>query len=470
MNRITINTVLQIATRLLELVSGVVVNAWIARQWGSQVFGQIGQVSSLAGLCAFLFDMGLGGLLVRSVSQNREKARHYLFNALFALLPISFLGSLVIVVTGVWSTSRALLPVLVLVSLQMLLSAVAGLFRGAFYAYERMEFESLPVMLDRLAWIGGGLWLSFQPASLFTLFLWVVVCKALNVLASAFLFFKYVWPRTERARLSLETQASLLRQAVPFGLNLAFSTVYVSLDILLVAHWGGDDQAGYYRAASMLLLPLTLVAAALNNSLFPRLTATAQQGPQSAGEFSAATIRLVMALAMPVGLFVALFAEPIVTLVFGPSYAPAGPLLQLLSLVIPLRYLNNTLAASLTACDLQLRRTVCAAVAAGFNVVANVVVIQRYGALGACFTTLATDLLMVALLAYSLDRYLGRRSFELGRLSGSLAAAAAILVPMALLKAPLVLTGLALAVGYPLLIYRARLLSSFEMGLLLRRT
>lgn len=469
-NRITINTAFQIATRVLELVSGLVVNAWLARQWGSQAFGQIGHVSSLAGLCGFLFDLGLSNLLVRSVARDKEKARHYLLNGLVAILPLSLIGTLVIVGVGIWTTSPSYLPVLLLVSLQMVLTAVAGLFRGTFYAYERMEFESVPVILDRLAWIGGGLWLSFQPATLVGLFAWVVFCKALNALVSAYLFFRHIWPLTEPTRLSLGTQWSLVRQSVPFGLNLAFSTLYVSLDILLVAHWAGDDQAGFYRAASMLLVPLTLIAAALNNSLFPRLSATAKHDPRAAGEFSMATIQLVMALAMPVGLFVALFAEPIVLLLFGPEYRPAALLLQLLSLVVPLRYLNNSLAASLTAHNQQGRRTACAGIAAGFNLVANLLVVPRYQAFGACLTTLATDLLIVVLLAYCLNSHLGRRSFELSRGLGSLAAAAVILVPLALLEAPLVLAGLTLAVAYPLLLYRARLLSSFELGLLLRRS
>lgn len=469
-NRITLNTVFQIATRLLELASGLVVNAWLARQWGSQAFGQIGHVSSLAGLCGFLFDLGLSNLLVRSVSRDKEKARHFLMNGLMAILPLSLVGMGVIVAAGIWTTSRAMLPVLVLVGLQMVLTATAGLFRGTFYAYERMEFESIPVILDRLMWIGGGLWLSFQPASLVGLFGWVVCCKALNTLVSAFLFFRHVWPHTEPARLSLGTQWRLLRESVPFGLNLAFSTIYVSLDILLVAHWAGDEQAGYYRAASMLLVPLTLIAAALNNSLFPRLSAAAKHDPRSAGEFSVASVQLVLALAMPVGLFVALFAEPMVRLLFGPDYMPAAQMLQLLSLVVPLRYLNNTLAASLTAHNRQTQRTICAGVAAGFNVVANVLVIHRYHALGACLTTLATDLLIVVLLALCLNAHLGRRSFELARGLGSLAAAAAILVPLALLKVPLLFAGLTLAVAYPLLLYRARLLSTFELGLLLRRS
>ncbi len=470
LNRITINTAFQIATRILELVSGLVVNAWLARQWGSQAFGQVGHVSSLAGLCSFLFDLGLSNLLVRSVSRDKEKARHYLLNGLMAILPLSLVGSLVIVAAGMWTTTAAYLPVLVLVSLQMVLSATAGLFRGTFYAYERMEFESIPVILDRLAWIGGGLWLSFLPPTLVGLFAWVVCCKSLNTLVSAYLFFRHIWPLAEPARLSLKAQLGLLRQSVPFGLNLAFSTVYVSLDILLVAHWAGDDQAGYYRAASMLLVPLTLVAAALNNSLFPRVSHAAKHDPQSAGAFSMATIQLVLALAMPVGLFVALFAEPLVLLLFGSEYRPAAQMLQILSLVVPLRYLNNSLAASLTAHNQQARRTVCAGIAAAFNVVANVIVIQRYQAFGACLTTLATDLLIVVLLAYCLNAHLGRQSFQLLRGLGSLAVAAAILVPLALLKAPLLVTGLTLAVCYPLLLYRARLLSSFELGLLLRRS
>jgi O-antigen/teichoic acid export membrane protein len=64
--------------------------------------------------------------------------------------------------------------------------------------------------------------------------------------------------------------------------------------------------------------------------------------------------------------------------------------------LLPLRFLNNAYGMTLSALDRQGDRTRGVMVAAGFNVLVNLVVIPRWGALGTACTTLATELLLAA--------------------------------------------------------------------------
>lgn len=446
LSRISLNTFFQVCARSLEFLSGILVNAWLARQWGSGAFGQIGFYTSLAGTCSFLFDCGLSSLLMRAIARDRRKARTFLLQALLALLPISLVGTLCIVGLGLlWLPSASAL-VLFLSSLLMALAALTGLLQAVFFAWERMEWESVSVFTERMCWLLAGFWLALQPPSLVSMFLWLCGCKLVSLLIGGFLFIRGIWPQCEKHPWKPSESFSLIREAFPFALNLVFSTVYVGIDLLLVARWAGDSAAGYYRAASMLIVPLTVLVAALNNALFP-LMATSESGLRNYGRIS---VRWALAAAIPLCILIALFAPGMIRLLFGAEFGPAVLLLRLLALVVPLRFLNHSLATMLTAGDRQVARTRTAGIAAGFNILANVLVIGHWGAVGACITTILTDVLRTVLLWSSLPRV----ELSLARVPGCALMAGGILLPLALAGIPLLPATAILGLLYPCLLWR----------------
>ncbi|MBO9542638.1 flippase [bacterium] len=466
MNRVSLNTALQVLTRGIELSSGLFVNACLARQWGSQAFGQIGFIAGLASVCAFLFHFGLGNLLTRTIARDPKQARHYLVNALIALLPLALLGSAVLLGLGVASRASVYSALLALSCAQMVLAAVSQLIRATFYAFERMEFDGAAVFGERACILIGGLYLAFLPPNLWAYFACLVFSKAVNVLVSAVLFVRHILPLTERAVPRLSLQKGLLKQAFPFGLDVAFTVLYTSLDVILIASWGGEEAAGQYRAVGMLVLPLTMIALALINSLFPRMSALGLSDPEAFGACSRSAARLLMLAAMPIALFTFLYAPSIVATLFGPAYAPAAPLLRVLSLVIPLRFINELLATSLTACDRQRRRTLCVGIVAAFSTLAYLVLIARYHAQGAAITALCAELVMLALLARGMRPLWGAAIPGGEAAARGLVLAGAILLPLAWLGVPLWAAAVALGVIYPLLLVRGRVLTEGELQLL----
>lgn len=465
MNRLTLNTAVQILTRGIEYASGILVNAWLARQWGSSAFGEIGFFSGLAGMCIFLFDLGIGQLLVRTIARDRASLKQQLGNALVAILPLSLLASLLLVGLGLMLSPRDSLGVLLLVSLQMFLITVALILRAGFYAFERMERESLAIFSERLLWIFIGLWLSWQKPSLIFMFAGLCLCKLLNVLVSTWLL-RDLLVRSGPVHLNWKTQLALVKEALPFGLNACFSTVYVSVDILMLSRLAGNDATGYYRAASMLIVPLVIISVAFCNAIFPHISRIDRD---SIGEYLRNSARLLVMAAMPVATFVLLFAEPIIRLFYGKNFLPAVVLLQILVLVIPLRFINHTMGTFLTACDHQNYRTSVTAGAAVFNVIANILIIGPLLAVGACITTILTDLLLLVFYSRKLWGYSRGVGLDAALMLRSLLLSVAILLPLAHFKVPLLVAGGILGLLYPLLLYGTGIISSNEMHLLRRQ-
>jgi O-antigen/teichoic acid export membrane protein len=446
LSRVPFNTLLQLFSRGLELVSGLLVNAWLARHWGSTAFGQVGFYTSLATVAACLFDLGLGTLLIRSIAREPARVRPYVASALRALPALALLGTAVVVAVGQANMGAAATPVLLLVALQLVLTAAMQVLRAAFYAYERMEYESGTIALERTIWIAAGLWLALAAPDPVALFAAMAGAKAAGVALGAWLFQRHVRPeRPDERPVALR---ALLAEAWPFGFNLGLTTLAASADVVLLSFVAPEAEVGLYRAAGLVIMPLTLGAIAVNNALFPRMCAH-REGLEAAGHQAA---RLALVAALPLAAFVACYAPALTQLVFGAKYAAAAPLLAILAAVVPLRFLHNTLGTTLSAGDRQPARMRCAAVAAAVSVALNLVFLPVLGATGACLTAIASDMAMV----WALHRTLAARAGLAGLLLAGGGLSAALVAPLAYFAVPWWAAAALVAIAYPPLLWLTR--------------
>jgi len=418
LNRVPINTLLQLISRGLELVSGLVVNAWLARHWGSAAFGNVGFCTSLA---ACLFDLGLGTLLIRSIAREPARARPYVAAALKALPWLALGGGAVVLAVGRAHLGPEAVPVLGWVVLQLVFTAVSQVLRAAFYAFERMEYESATIVVERGSWIAAGLWLALGSPDPLSLFAAMAASRGLGVALGAWLFVRKVAPAAADPRPV--PLGPLLREAWPFGLNLGLTALAASADVVLLCFVVPESEVGLYRAAGLMIMPLTLAAIAVNNALYPRMCAR----PEGLALAGARAARLALAGALPLAAFVVAYAAPLVQLLFGARYHAAAPLLALLAACIPLRFLHNTLGTTLSAGDRQPARMRCAAVAAAVSLGLNFLLLPWLGTTGACLAAVASDLAMVLALASTLGVPAG-----LARLGAAAAPLAALLAGVGL--------------------------------------
>src|SRR5262249_29332308 len=136
--------------------------------------------------------------------------------------------------------------------------------------------------------------------------------------------------RRLRPTLTLPTRASLLgywRYARPLLVNVPLGLVQDSLDRVLVKQWAGLEAAGFYHVARGLWETLASLSAYPTMVLFPRLSRVfAERSAAAAAEarslfFSA--VEKLLFVSVPLGLGLWFFAEPLITTLFAPSFAPA---------------------------------------------------------------------------------------------------------------------------------------------------
>jgi O-antigen/teichoic acid export membrane protein len=175
--------------------------------------------------------------------------------------------------------------------------------------------------------------------------------------------------------------------------NLAFNSV----DMLMLGLMSNTQQVGLYSAAYRVLNQVLATYYLLTQSLYPELS---QQSPAERGRMMSPKILLaLLAAGAVIAAAISAFRRPVLDILFGNQFLVASPLLLLLAWVIPLDFLTSYVSNAYIAWGMEKKILLCTAVAAGSNVVLNLIWIPRYGATAAAVNTLISYLILLISLA-----------------------------------------------------------------------
>lgn len=185
-------------------------------------------------------------------------------------------------------------------------------------------------------------------------------------------------------RVKAETFRVLRRDVRSYGLDSYISSVATTAsyrtDTLFISYFVGTTAVGFYRLSELLTIPATMMSRSLSTTLFARFT--------QANEIDR---RVVLANGMFLGgcaLFLIVFADLIIVLLFGADYESVVPLMTPMALVAVFAGLSQPYNMFLAAKGRgRFLRNIAFAIT-GTNIVLNLLLIPLYGVLGACYASL----------------------------------------------------------------------------------
>ena len=194
----------------------------------------------------------------------------------------------------------------------------------------------------------------------------------------------------------------MLREAVPFYLAGTFTLVYARADVLLLRPLSLDAEVGAELAAGQLVEGVKQLPGFHMNTQVPQL----ERGFQESRAALVRTERTITALLLVGGLLLggalALAAEPIITLLFGPEFARAVPALRTLAPAVPLLFVNCGVLHFFVARDRGTLNLAFAAAMVIVNAGMNLALDRRLGAVGAAAATVVTEAALFACCLYAL--------------------------------------------------------------------
>ena len=380
-----------------------VLSVLVSRFWGPEAYGEYTSLVAYVMLFRFAIDWGLSRLITREVANNQERVSEYVSASLQVMAVTATLAIVVMLVIDHFiNVSGGDTRVLLLAALWQFLTVLGLFFSGVFFAYQRMSYDTITVLIGFA--VGLVLILLLLPNSkpdMAILLLFLVIAQLVNVLASVAI---YLW-KIGRFRLSFNWSLSsaLLLATIPFGLQIMlaretnFHLVYLGIS-------QGNEVTGLYRPAEMLALFPVVLATMMGTVLYPRLSRSYRT---SQGTFRALTrkgVHYMLASSIPITIGLFMLAERLLVLIYGPEFSTSAPYLRILSLSLPFTFVNNVLTTGITSADRQGWRTAALSIIAILHVGLSLLLIPIYSAMGASYTVL-----MVTVTGFVLYSFLNSR-------------------------------------------------------------
>jgi len=432
--RVMRNTSLPMATSFLNKAVDFGFAALMLRILGATAAGEYAFAIVLMGYFEIFTNFGLNALITREIARNRSLAGRYLSDAITLRLGLCLLSTpvalgVIFFGTRLLQMSASTTTAFVLLTLALIPGNLNGALSALFNAYERNEVPAiiavgtnlLRVALSTVVLLAGA---GIIGLAAIALFLNVLLVVAFVVATRSVVRVPPSLPGTgtrdrESAnregagglRLSLPSPRNLWRmvgEAYPLLINHVLVTIFFKIDFLLLEAMQGALAVGYYSAAYKWVDGFLIIPSTFTFAVFPALSRFAEQKGEGLRATYDISIRVLVCLAIPLSVIVAYSSGDLILLLGGPAFYPqSARALAILIWFLPFSYINGLTQYALIAVNRQKFITRAFLISAGFNLVANLILIPRYSLYAASAITVISEVVLMVPFLIEVRREIG---------------------------------------------------------------
>lgn len=389
----------RVLSRLIALASVVVIGSAL----GDSGFGELQTAVTYTALIGSLTDIGFTALYIREGARQPRQLPRFFDNV--ASVKLFLLAvALPLLLGALWFSgiTSLLLPSFAL----LVLSGYSLLLRSTLYALQRLRWEILEIVPESTIILLGALIAGRLHGHGPAVFLWAYVASS----AFATLYFIVVLLRTGllRPRWRLETDLfrSWLRAGVPLAITYVITTVYFKLDVPILQHFRSYAEVGWYTLAYRPFEALLFIPGTLRTVIFPVLSIYYRESPRRVLASAEKLFKGLAVMGLPISIGLFLLAPQFIRVLHFP-FPESAPALRILALAVAFMFVDNTFAVVMNAIDRQKLFAYVALSGLLINAALNLVLIPRFGYIGASWATVVTEIVLVAIGWLTLRRVLG---------------------------------------------------------------
>lgn len=381
------NTSWLFAEKILRMSIGLFVSVWVARYLGPEQYGLYSYVLSFVGLFAVFATLGLDSIVVKELVKD-EKNRDIILGTAFrlkqfgALLMLSIVGVAILFVPNDRYTN-------------VLIFIIASI--AIFQSFNIIDFYFQSVVKSKYVVKINLISLAISSAVKITLILleaplvfFAIAALFDSVVIALGLLYIYVQNGLSYTAWSfnMDMGKNLLKQSWPLILSGMAVSIYMKIDQIMIKEMMNTYAVGQYAAAVRISEALYFIPVLMASSLFPAIV-TAKKVSQ---KLYIERLQKLYALIVWVGIAIAVpltfLSGWLIDFLYGAQYAEAGDILMIhiwSGILVGLSLVKGKwqVTESLTK-----YHAVGALSSAAINVAANLVLIPKYGGVGAALGTL----------------------------------------------------------------------------------
>lgn len=406
--RLFTNTLALLVAEIVNPLFSVILVIAISRYLGPPGLGQYSFIITYVAIFEPVAKFGFHQIIIRDIAKNSMIVDRYLPIAFF-LGTAATLFCVVLMSAIVWLLNYPP-EILMAVSLMIPYLFCTTLLAYAFaflQAFERLQQNALVSSGETFFRMLGSLLLlafGFQVIGLISL---VVVCRAFALLL-ALAYARRVIGRPHFT-IDLSLAKTLFPQAATFCATSLVFILHWRVDLLMLTQMSGLAVAGYYAASYRIFDVCTYLFNSYIAAFYPQQTRAYATSMATFVSSAAKSIKFLSIVSLPLALGFTLIADQVILLLYGRTFEGSILILQVLIWsVVPfaiVRVYSICLVSSLH----QTFDFIANLIALLVNVGLNLVLIPRWGAVGASIATLVS----ICLFAVTQHLFISRRLFRI---------------------------------------------------------
>ncbi|HEY3423043.1 MAG TPA: flippase [Methanocellaceae archaeon] len=378
------------------------------RYLGDMFYGKYSFAVTFVGLFAVLIDLGMGSLIIREVTKDKESLSKYFFNVLTIKAALSLIAYALIVaainLAGYPQDTR--LAVYILGVYIVFSTTMVSFINPIFRAFEHMEYEAFTSITQNvLTVILGALVMYFNMGFIALMMAFMIGSLAGFVLGTSIIFIRY---KVKMTGFDPGFYRVFLKSLSPFALGAIMVPIYASVDKVLLSMMRGDAAVGVYAGVRTLVSVLLMISGTFNGATFPVMTKSYVTNMARFKVLYEKSFKYLFMVSLPIAVGTTILANNIAMLVLGDQFTGATVILQVVVWILIFSFLNNMTGNVFTAMNKQIIGSLIAGALVIVNVSMNLLLIPSLGGTGTAIAAVATEAVGFAFSYYYISRHLYR--------------------------------------------------------------
>jgi len=365
----------------------------LARTLGLSGFGEYSYLIALVVLTSAFAESGFTSIVSRDVSGDSRHLSETVPTALALTIIFNIVAAAITVGIGDLSApSYTRFWRAVLISLYLPANGVFNVVCAVFRGRDRFRYDSIFNVIHFLSFAAlsaPALALGWGATGVLAAF----VVRMYLVAGAAVLVCHYSIAPLQ-VGLSRPAARYLLQEGLPLMLSGVAAQVYIRIDIVILSFAMGTAAVAIYSVATRFIDALTTAAGALGFASLPLLAEMWLDAPARARRFAAKTSRRTLLIGITGAVLGVAVAPFFIGRLYGRDYTPAGHVLQVLLLVIPIYAVSQILTNLIIAAGRQRVLMWIYGGAAAVSVLLNVGLAPRWSYYGSAVAAVITALMV----------------------------------------------------------------------------
>lgn len=188
-------------------------------------------------------------------------------------------------------------------------------------------------------------------------------------------------------------------------ISTAAISLYTTSVTVVIGFLSGNLHVANYVAANKLIQAIKGIYSPISMSFYPRISAMVINDKKKAVDLTRKLLKIQILLTLTIGLFVFLFSDYIVSLVFGKSYVYTSMLLKILSIVPVITSISNVLGIQLLIpFGYKKEFSYILIFSGGVSIFSLIPLTYFYGSIGSAVSVGITELIVVVLMLKILNK------------------------------------------------------------------